>query len=247
VQARFWLDDLRDLAAAVGRCRALLDLDSDPIAVLEALGPDPMIGPLIRAAPGRRVPGHVDGHELSIRAVLGQQVSLTGAATLAGRLVAKYGEPLRRPVGGVTHLFPSAAALAEVRPQHLPMPVARRRALTGLARALASGEIVLDGGADRAEARRRLADLPGVGPWTVAYIAMRALRDPDAFLASDLGVRKALEQFGHDGSPAAATRLAERWRPYRAYALAHLWAALPVVGTATRGSVAVPAPDRLAA
>ena len=112
MQARFWLDDLRDLAAAVQRSRALLDLDSDPLAVVEALGHDALLGPLVRAVPGRRVPGHVDGHELAVRAVLGQQVSLAGAATLAARLVTAYGEPLERPLGAVTHLFPSAAALA---------------------------------------------------------------------------------------------------------------------------------------
>jgi AraC family transcriptional regulator, regulatory protein of adaptative response / DNA-3-methyladenine glycosylase II len=245
VLATFWLDDLRDLATAAQRCRGLLDLDSDPLAVVEALGSDELIGSLVRAAPGRRVPGHVDGHELAARAVLGQQVSIAGARTLAGRLVAAYGEPLARPVGGVTHLFPSAAAIVEADPQRLAMPAARRRALLGLARAIAIGEIVLDGGARREEARRRLESLPGIGPWTSSYIAMRALRDPDAFLAGDLGVRRALELLGHDGSPDAAARLAERWRPYRAYALVHLWARL---GAAAARPLADPAVvDRLAA
>jgi AraC family transcriptional regulator, regulatory protein of adaptative response / DNA-3-methyladenine glycosylase II len=225
VAARFWLDDVRDLAAAVQRCRAVLDLDSDPHAVAELLQDDALLGPLVRQCPGRRVPGHVDAHELAIRAVLGQQVSLAGAATLAGRLVAEHGEPLSQPVGGVTHVFPSAPALAAADPRRLPMPDGRRRALLALATALSRGEIALDPGADRDEARAKLLALPGIGPWTTEYVAMRALRDPDAFLASDLGVKRALERLGHDGRPGAVELLAERWRPYRAYALQHLWAA----------------------
>jgi AraC family transcriptional regulator of adaptative response / DNA-3-methyladenine glycosylase II len=226
VHARYWLEDLRDLAAAMQRSRVLLDLDSDPLSVAEALGEDALLGPLVRQAPGRRVAGHVDGHELAVRAVLGQQVSIGGARTLAGRLVTEYGQPLERPLGAVTHLFPRVEALAAADPDRLAMPTARRRALLGLARALAGGDLMLDAGADRSETRRRLLELPGIGPWTTEYIAMRALRDPDAFLPSDLGVRHALEQLGHDGQRAAAERLAERWRPYRAYALQHLWATL---------------------
>jgi AraC family transcriptional regulator, regulatory protein of adaptative response / DNA-3-methyladenine glycosylase II len=226
VRARFWLEDLRDLAAAMQRSRALFDLDADPHAVTEALGADRLIGPLVRAAPGRRVAGHVDGHELALRAVLGQQVSLAGAATLAGRLVKDHGEALARPLGGVTHVFPGAAALAGVDARRLAMPATRVKALLALAAALAAGTLVLDGGADRAEARRRLLALPGVGPWTADYVAMRALRDPDAFLPNDLGVRHALERLGIDGRPARALALSERWRPYRAYAVAHLWATL---------------------
>jgi AraC family transcriptional regulator of adaptative response / DNA-3-methyladenine glycosylase II len=226
IRARLWLADLRDLAAAVQRCRALLDLDADPQAVVEALGADALLAPLVRDAPGRRVPGHVDGHELAARAVLGQQVSLAGAATLAARLVAAYGEPLASPVGTVTHLFPAAAALAGADPATWAMPASRRRALQGLADALASGHVALDPGADRAEAQQRLLALPGIGPWTVSYIAMRALRDPDAFLPTDLGVHHAVARVGLDPSPRAVTRLAERWRPYRAYAMQHLWASL---------------------
>jgi AraC family transcriptional regulator, regulatory protein of adaptative response / DNA-3-methyladenine glycosylase II len=227
VHARYWLADLRDLGAAMQRSRALLDLDSDPDSVTEVLGKERLLGALVRDAPGRRVPGAVDGHELAIRAVLGQQVSVRGAATLAGRLTATHGDPLERPLGAVTHVFPSAAALADADPATLAMPVARRRALLGLTAALANDELVIDTGADRTQTRDRLLALPGIGPWTAEYIAMRALRDPDAFLPSDLGVRHALEQLGHDGEPASATKLAERWRPYRAYAVQHLWASLP--------------------
>lgn len=226
IQARFWLDDLRDLATAVQRCRALLDLDSDPQAVVDALGPDPVLGPVIRTQPGLRVPGTVDGDELAVRAVLGQQVSLAGAATLAGRLVSAYGKPIDRPLGGLTHVFPSVDALADADPEHLALPAARRRALLGLAGALARGEVVLDAGTDRDETQHRLLDLPGIGPWTVAYVSMRVLRDPDAFLPTDLGVRHALAALGLDAKPAAVARLAEPWRPYRSYAVQHLWACL---------------------
>jgi AraC family transcriptional regulator of adaptative response / DNA-3-methyladenine glycosylase II len=224
VHASAWLDDERDLAAAVRRCRALLDLDADPGPVLDALGEDPVIGPLVRAAPGRRVPGHVAGDELALRAVLGQQISVAAATTLAVRLVGAYGAPLERPVGAVTHLFPTATALAGADPGGLAMPAARQRALLGLARALACGEVRLDAGADRAGTERALLALPGIGPWTVSYVAMRALADADAFLPTDLGVRRGLEALGHDGRPAAAATIAEQWRPYRAYAVQHLWA-----------------------
>jgi AraC family transcriptional regulator of adaptative response / DNA-3-methyladenine glycosylase II len=226
IQARYLLDHPEDEADAVGHSRLLFDLDTDPQPVFDALQGDPLIGPLIRANPGRRVPGHVDPDEIAFRAVLGQQVSLSGAATLAGRLVAEYGEPLRAPLGSVTHLFPRAGALAEVDPDRLPMPASRARALIGLAEALDEGRVKLGATVDRAEARERLLELPGIGPWTADYVALRALRDPDAFLPSDLGLRRALEGLGLDGSPANAAKLGESWRPYRAYALMHLWATL---------------------
>jgi AraC family transcriptional regulator of adaptative response / DNA-3-methyladenine glycosylase II len=252
VHARYWLQDLRDLAAAVQRSRVLLDLDSDPLSVAEAFGENALMGPLVRKTPGRRVIGHVDGHELAVRAVLGQQISLRGASTLAGRLVTSYGERLERPLGAITHTFPSVEVLAEADPERLTMPRARRRCLLALTKALAHAEIALDAGADREDARRLLLTLPGIGPWTVEYIAMRALRDPDAFPSSDLGVHHALARLGHDGRPKAAERLAERWRPYRAYAVQHLWASLHTSGGAKPGGAkrtSVPASDtdRLAA
>ncbi|MBN1529294.1 MAG: hypothetical protein JW895_09565 [Thermoleophilaceae bacterium] len=215
VRARLWLADPADREAAVERCRTLLGLDADPSAAEEALGDDPLIGPLVRAAPGRRVPGHADAHELAFRAVLGQQVTLAGAASAAGRLTAAHGEPLDVPFGGVTHLFPAAQALADADISDWPMPRRRREALRGLAAALASGSVELDG----------VAALPGIGPWTASYIAMRALRDPDAFLPTDAGVRRALEALGRDGSPRSAERESAAWRPHRAVAVQHLWAA----------------------
>jgi AraC family transcriptional regulator, regulatory protein of adaptative response / DNA-3-methyladenine glycosylase II len=229
VEAKLWLDSAGDRDAAVAACRRLLDLDTDPEPIVEALGRDELIGAIVRAAPGRRVPGVVEPNELAIRAVLGQQVSLAGAATLAGRLVAAYGEPLTHPMGSVTHVFPSAAALAGADPDQLAMPWSRRRALIGLATAIADGDLVLD--TDHLpldEIERRLLALPGIGPWTVAYVAMRALGDPDAFTPTDLGVRHGLERLGCDARPAGAVAVAQGWRPYRAYATQHLWAQLDV-------------------
>jgi len=226
VAARLWLDDPRDADDALERCRRLLDLHAEPSSIDAVLRADPLLRPLVEAVPGRRVPGSVDGGELALRAVLGQQVSLAGARTVAGRLVAELGTPLERPVGAVTHLFPEPAAVAGVDPARLPMPRSRAACLTGLAASLASGELRVEPGGDDVDTERRLLALPGIGPWTVAYVSMRALRDPDAFPASDLGVRRALERLGRDGSLAAAARAAERWRPYRAYGAQHLWGQL---------------------
>jgi AraC family transcriptional regulator of adaptative response / DNA-3-methyladenine glycosylase II len=195
--------------------------------VAEILGADPLLGPALAAAPGLRIPGHVDGDELLVRAVLGQQVSVSGARTIAGRLAAAHGAPLAAPLGTVTCTFPTAAAIAKLSPSDLPMPVARARALVRLTELLALGEIVLDPGADREAVSAQLLDIPGVGPWTVAYVRMRALGDPDAFPAGDLGVRHALEQLGVPGDERSAAARAERWRPYRAYALQYLWSGLP--------------------
>ena len=226
VQAVLHLDDLRDLGTAVQRCRRLLDLDADPAAVADHLGACDVLGPLVRRSPGRRSPGAVDGAELAVRAVLGQQVSVAGARTLAGRLVAAAGRPLQRADGAVTHMFPTAAAIAELPDDALAMPATRRRALRGLCAALASGAVTLDAGADRTEVERRLLALPGIGPWTAAYVAMRALGDPDVFLPTDLGVRHALGALGHPSDARYAAALAETWQPWRSYALHHLWASL---------------------
>jgi AraC family transcriptional regulator of adaptative response / DNA-3-methyladenine glycosylase II len=238
---------MRDLGAAMHRSRALFDLDSDPQAVTDALGADSLIGALVREVPGRRVAGHVDAHELAIRAVLGQQVSLQGASALTGRLVASYGEPLERPLGAVTHAFPSVETLAGADLGRIGMPSARRTALSTLVTALARGDITLDAGSERPESRQQLLALPGIGPWTVEYIAMRALRDPDAFLAGDLGVRHALEHLGHAGRRAEAERISQRWRPYRAYAVQHLWASLGIAGRGRRTSPRARGGLRLAA
>ena len=232
IRARFWLEDEGDVDVAVRGVRGLLDLDTDPMEVADALGRDPLIGPLVAGSPGRRVPGHVDPHELAVRAVLGQQVSLGAAAGLAARLAREYGAKLARPRAGVTRLFPSAATLAAVDPERLPLPGTRRRALIALTRALASGELRFDGEADRRETRRRLLALTGIGAWTTEYIAMRALGDRDAFLPTDLGVRRAFARLGLADDSRSVAEVAERWRPYRAYAMVHLWAEL---GAPVRG------------
>ena len=196
VDCELQLEDLRDLNAAVQRCRRLLDLDADPEAVTGYLSADPVLGPLALAHPGRRSPGHVDGSELALRAVLGQQVSVAAARRLGARLVASYGKPLSRPDGPLTHCFPTAETLAAADPATLPMPRGRALALTGLAAALASGELSLDPGAERDRAEAVLLALPGIGPWTASYIRMRALSDPDAFLPTDVGVLAALSRLG---------------------------------------------------
>ena len=224
IACRLALTDLRDLSIAISRCRRLLDLDADPVAVDELLRQDPALAPYVDKHPGRRVPRAVDGAEFAVRAVLGQQVSTAAARTHAGRLVTALGEPVTDAEGGLTHLFPAAPALAGMDPESLAFPRARRTTLTTLAGALASGEIDLGPGGDWTRARRRLAELPGIGPWTVETIAMRALGDPDAFTATDLGVRMAARQLGLPATPAALTRHSAAWRPWRAYAVQYLWA-----------------------
>jgi AraC family transcriptional regulator, regulatory protein of adaptative response / DNA-3-methyladenine glycosylase II len=195
------LSDLRDLSTAVSRCRWMLDLDADPVAVDDVLRGDPALAPHVDRSPGRRVPRTADGSELAVRAVLGQQVSTAAARTHAGRLVAAHGEPLDDPWGGLTHLFPDPAALASLDPATLALPRARRVTLTTL-----------------------VAALPGFGPWTVETIAMRALGDPDAFTPTDLGVRAAARGLGLPSTPGALTARAAAWRPWRAYAVQYLWA-----------------------
>ena len=222
--ATFALDDLRDTAAATERVRRMLDADCDPLAVTDAFAGDPVVGPLARAWPGLRVPGHVDGHELAVRAVLGQQVSVAGARTVAARLVERYGRPVGRPTEGLTHLFPDAATVAALRPEDLPMPRARGRALIALCEALASGALALDRGPDRDDVRRALLAIPGIGPWTADYIALRALGHPDVFLPSDVGIRDALAGLGQD--PSTAAELSRGWSPWRSYAQLYLWQTL---------------------
>jgi AraC family transcriptional regulator of adaptative response / DNA-3-methyladenine glycosylase II len=228
VAATVRLTDHRDLVRAVARCRRLLDLDADPVAVDAALAEDPLLAPAISARPGARVPRCVDGDELALRIVLGQQVSTAAARTVTGRLVARVGAPLpealREPGSALTHPFPAAAAVAAVDPASLPMPRRRAATVVALAAVCASGEVDLSPGADRAESTARLAALPGIGPWTVQSVAMRALGDPDAFLPTDLGVVEAGRTLGLTGRSLLAR--AERWRPWRSYATQVLWGLL---------------------
>ena len=226
VRCALTLDAVADVHVAVQRCRRMFDLDADPHAIDADLGADPLLADLVAARPGLRAPGNPDGAELLVRAMLGQQVSVAGARTLAGRLTAELGTPLAEPAGAVTHAFPTAAAIAGRGPEGLPMPAARARALVGACARMAAGDLVLDTGVDRADAVRRLVALPGIGPWTAGYVAMRALGDPDVFLPTDLGVRHALTALGADARPVAAAARAQRWSPWRTYALHHLWASL---------------------
>jgi AraC family transcriptional regulator, regulatory protein of adaptative response / DNA-3-methyladenine glycosylase II len=219
VLCRLTLTDLRDLASAVERCRRLLDLDADPVAIDDQLSTDPLLAPLLSKRPGLRVPGHVDGFEAAVRAVVGQQISVAGARTILGRLVDRYGD---RVCDGaeLTHLFPTPSAIAAADSDALPMPRSRGRALVALAAAVQSGDVVLDRSADRASVRESLLALTGIGPWTADYIALRALGDPDVFLAGDLGVKQGLSALGATGNP---VEIAAAWRPWRSYALMHVW------------------------
>ncbi len=226
VSCALTLDDVADAQAAVQRTRRLLDLDCDPATIRDHLAADPLLEPLVAKRPGLRAPGHPDGTELLVRAVLGQQVSVAGARTLASRLVAAYGEPLAEPFGGVTHAFPSAATIAGLSPIDFAMPRARGAALIDACARIADGSLVLDAGSDRAEAVAALQAVKGIGQWTAGYVAMRALGDPDVFLPTDLGVRHALAALGADSTPRGAAAYAEAWRPWRSYALHHLWAHL---------------------
>ncbi|MZD05088.1 helix-turn-helix domain-containing protein [Streptomyces sp. SID5785] len=224
IGCRLVLTDQRDLTVAISRCRRLLDLDADPVAVDGQLRADPLLAPLVDKAPGRRVPRTVDEAEFAVRAVLGQQVSTAAARTHAARLVRAHGEPVEDPEGGLTHLFPAPEALATLDPESLALPRTRRATLLTLVHRLAAGELVLGPESDWAETRARLAALPGFGPWTVEAVAMRALGDPDAFLPTDLGMRRAARQLGLPHTPAALTARAAAWRPWRAYATQYLWA-----------------------
>jgi AraC family transcriptional regulator of adaptative response / DNA-3-methyladenine glycosylase II len=219
VVARLRLAELRDLGAAVTRCRRMLDLDADPVAVDEALAADPALAPVVAGAPGRRVPASPDAGELAVRAVLGQQVSLAGARTLTARVLAAAGTPLAEPVGTLTHVFPRPEALAGADLSTIGLTGARRRTVAALAGTLARGELVLDPGTDRARTEHALLALPGIGPWTAALVALRGLGDPDVWLPGDLVLRRSLAALGSTDADAAA-----RWRPWRSYAVLHLWA-----------------------
>ncbi|MER6093700.1 AlkA N-terminal domain-containing protein [Streptomyces bluensis] len=224
IACRLTLSDLRDLPVAISRCRRMLDLDADPVAVDDQLRTDPLLAPLIDKAPGRRVPRTVDEAEFAVRAVLGQQVSTAAARTHAARLVTAHGEPVDDPEGGLTHIFPSPQALADLDPESLAMPRTRRTTFTTLVRHLADGTLHLGVDSDWEETRAQLLALPGFGPWTVDVIGMRALGDPDAFLPTDLGIRRAAQELGLPSTPAALTARAAAWRPWRAYAVQYLWA-----------------------
>ncbi len=229
VECRLRLADTRDLGSAVARARRLLDLDADPAAVeatLRAAG----LGSLVASHPGIRSPGHSDPIELALRTVLGQQISLAAARTHLQRLVAGAGEllPPELRAAGVDRLFPTAATIAAVPAEDWALPAARIRTIHALSTSLAEGSLDLGAGSDRSDADRRLLALPGIGPWSSGYIRMRALGDPDVFLASDLGVKKALTEIDASGVRARGD---EEWAdvlsavsPWRSYLTHILWA-----------------------
>lgn len=224
IDCTLWLTDLVDLSIAVDRCRWVLDLDADPAATDGRLREDEVLRPLVDKQPGRRVPRMFDGPEFAVRAVLGQQVSTAAARTHAARLVTRYGDPIEDPAGGLTHLFPEPETLAAMDPETLAFPQSRRTTLMTLARTLADGAIDLGPSADLEQTRVQLAALPGIGPWTVEAIAMRALGDPDAFPATDLGVRYAARDLGLPERPRELIARSAAWQPWRSYAVQYLWA-----------------------
>lgn len=235
VRATLRLGDWRDMGPAVRRVRRLLDLDTDPLAVDTELGTDPLLGALVAAAPGTRVPGSTDAFETLVRAIVGQQISVAGARTVVGRIVAAVGEPLPATLAAatLTHVFPTADAVAAIDPSLLSMPASRRRTIVEAAARVAAGDIDVDAGCDRGATRAALLDVVGIGPWTADYLLLRGLGDPDVFLSTDLGAVHGAAALGIDRNELAT--LARRWAPWRSYALHHLWAAAAPAPTTTTG------------
>jgi AraC family transcriptional regulator, regulatory protein of adaptative response / DNA-3-methyladenine glycosylase II len=216
---------LSALPAIIARLRRVFDLGADPVAIGKHLAKDPTLAPLVMARPGLRVPGAWDGFELAIRAVLGQQITVVAAATLAGRLVAAHGECLAQSSGSLTHVFPAPESLAQADLAALGMPRSRAAALSAIAHAALTDRHLFDANCGLDDAVRRLRAIRGVGEWTAQYIALRQLREPDAFPAADLGLLRALA--GGNGRGPSSSELLDRadaWRPWRAYAAQHLWA-----------------------
>ena len=216
--------DLLDLVRRAGR---IFDVDADPLAIGDVLRRDPLLAPLLAARPGLRVPGAWDPFEIAVRAILGQQVSVRGARTLAGRLVAAFGRPIPgRGADGLTHLFPSPAVLAAADLSGIGVPSARANAIRALALAVHTKKVELSAPRGLDDLEQRLCALPGIGPWTAQYVALRAFGEPDAFPAGDLGLRRALEAAGTSADVAALRARAASWSPFRAYATLHLWNSL---------------------
>jgi 3-methyladenine DNA glycosylase/8-oxoguanine DNA glycosylase len=235
VMASLRLTDLRDLAPAVARCRRLLDLDADPEAVDATLAADPALAPAVAAEPGIRVPRAVDGFEMAVRAIVGQQVSVRSARTTLTRLLAsRVDHEVVAADDGVSRQqlhdhrgdlrgFLTPEEVLGIPDEAFGMPVRRRETIRGLALAIVDGGLDLAPGGDRQETRRQLLALPGIGPWTADYLAMRALGDPDVFLGTDLAIRRGAVALGLPDTTLDAH--AERWRPWRSYATIRLWRA----------------------
>jgi AraC family transcriptional regulator, regulatory protein of adaptative response / DNA-3-methyladenine glycosylase II len=228
------LEDVRE--QVLEGARRIFDVDADPGSIDSALATDPRLRPLVDEIPGLRVPGAIDGFEIAVRAILGQQISVVAARTITGRLALMVGEPLAEVVGGIGVVFPQPAAVAASSLEGLGVPASRSATLIGLAQAICDGELDLSPDADRDAARAALLALRGVGPWTADYVAMRGLGDRDAFLPSDLVVRQVLGDADGPVSVRAAEERSQRWRPWRAYAVAHLWTSAPAVRLARAAS-----------
>jgi AraC family transcriptional regulator of adaptative response / DNA-3-methyladenine glycosylase II len=224
-----WLEMRVTLPASAGliriveRARRLFDLAADPHEIARHLRRSPRLKGLVATRPGLRVPGAWDPFELAIRAILGQQVTVRGATTLTGRLVTAFGLPFETGLAGLTHVFPAPATLVDADVERIGIPGARASTIRALSRAVADGTLVLDATEDLEATEARLTAVPGIGPWTASYIAMRAFGEPDAFPAGDLGVRRALGNGAGPLSERAVREVADAWRPWRAYALLHLW------------------------
>jgi AraC family transcriptional regulator of adaptative response / DNA-3-methyladenine glycosylase II len=228
------LSDLSSLPAAVARVRRLFDVDADITTIEEHLARDPRLAPLVGARPGVRVPGAWDPFELMVRAILGQQVSVAAATTLAGRLAARYGTPLPSANAGEDVpclLFPAPEQLRDLDPAAIGLPAGRAAAIGALASAVIDDPSLLRPYEPVETVVAKLCALPGIGAWTASYIAMRALREPDAFPATDLGLRRALEVDGVRPSATELAAAAEAWRPWRSYAAMHLWLASATAST----------------
>ena len=233
VSAQLRLSDVRDLAPAVTRCRRLLDLDADPVAVDATLAADPALAASVTIAPGVRVPRAVDGFEIAVRAVVGQQISVAGAVTVLGGLVAQArsvlcpapsGAPVATGASEPLLPFPDPATVRELPDTAFRMPARRRETIRAIATAILDGDLDLDPGADRAAQAAALRAVPGVGDWTIGYVRLRALGEPDAFLPTDLGARRAAARLGLPDDPRAlAAHAADHWAPWRSYALMRLW------------------------
>lgn len=207
----------------VAGARRVFDVDADPVAIDTLLADDPRLRPLVERRPGVRVSGAFDGFEIAVRAVLGQQISVAAARTIASRLSLRLGSPLPEPRGTLAAAFPRPESIAAQAADSFGIPAARGATLVALGQSVADGQLDLSLAADPEAGRTGLLALPGIGPWTASYVAMRAFADRDAFLAGDLVLRQML---GDDGPASAAEieRRSTRWRPWRAYAVAHLWA-----------------------
>jgi AraC family transcriptional regulator of adaptative response / DNA-3-methyladenine glycosylase II len=212
-----------ELGDVAQRARRAFDLDADPGVIDAVLIRDPRLASLVRRTPGIRVPDTFDAFELVVRAIFGQQVSVAAARTSLGGFAARFGTKLDHPTNGVTHLFPGADQVADIPPGSLEMPRGRAEAIVRVAQLVATGELDLSEGAPTEQAIDLLGTVRGIGPWTLEYVAMRGFRDPDAFMSGDLGVRRGFEALGLPTTHSAILERSERWRPFRSYAVMHLW------------------------